>query len=61
MLVAADGLLTRGKIAAACDQLRVAAAHIDGGLQPPDFVVGPAAPELFDAITVVRNQLGCVP
>jgi len=61
MLVAADGVLVRGKVAAACDQLGVVAGHTDGQSQPPDFIAGPAAPELFDAITMLRDQVGCVP
>ena len=61
MFVSADRLLAQGKVAAACGQLADVAAHTDGHFQPPDFVQGPAVPELFDAITAVRNQVGCVP
>ena len=59
MLVAARDLLEGGDVASACQQLQDVADRTDGAASPPDFVRGSAAPELFDAITTLRQQLDC--
>jgi YVTN family beta-propeller protein len=59
MLVTAADLLAQGDVAAACVQLQDAANRTDGASPPSDFVQGPAAADLFDAITALRGQLGC--
>jgi hypothetical protein len=60
MLIAASDLLDQGDVDAACRQLRDVANRTDGAFAPPDFVQGPAAPTLFDAVTAARKSLGCV-
>jgi YVTN family beta-propeller protein len=59
-LRAASDLLARGDIAAACGRLQDVANRTDDAFPPPDFVQGPAAPDLLDAVTALREQLGCV-
>jgi YVTN family beta-propeller protein len=59
MLVAASDLLEQGDVDAACGQLRDVANRTDGASPPPDLVQGPAAPDLFDAVTALREGLGC--
>jgi len=59
MLLAAGELLEQGEVEAACGQLQDAADRTDGAFPPPEFAQGPAAPELFDAITELQDELGC--
>jgi YVTN family beta-propeller protein len=59
-LRAASDLLARGDIAAARGRLQDVANRTDDAFPPPDFVQGPAAPDLLDAVTALREQLGCV-
>ena len=60
MLVTAARLLEQGDVDAACRQLQDVANRTDGAVLPPDFVQGPAAVDLFGAVTALREQLGCV-
>jgi beta propeller repeat protein len=59
MLEASDDLIYRGQYATACAQLADALAKTDGDPLPPDFVAGPAAPQLAVMITQLRTTLGC--
>jgi hypothetical protein len=59
MLLTAGELLEQGDVDGACAQLQAAADRTDGAFPPPDFVQGEAAPDLFDAITEVQDELGC--
>ena len=59
MLLAAGDLLEQGDVDAACAQRQDAADRTDGAFPPPDFVQGPAAADLLDAITEVQDELDC--
>ena len=59
MLLAAGELLEQGDVDGACAQLQDAADRTDGDFPPPEFAQGPAAPDLFDAITELQDALGC--
>lgn len=59
MLVAAADDVESGRWSEACEQLGEALERADGELPPPDFVTGPAAPELASEIAGLRERLGC--
>ena len=62
MLWTAYDLIDAEIIADACGQLSAALAKTDGLAPPdsaPDFVTGPAAPELADMIEALMADLGC--
>lgn len=59
MIEAAGEDIVLGEFAKACGQLRSAYRRTDGLSPPPDFVVGPAADELAERITALREAIGC--
>jgi beta propeller repeat protein len=59
MLEAVGDLIAAGDVDGACDQLIAAYKKCDGDPRPPDFVAGPAAPELADKIMELIDSLGC--
>jgi hypothetical protein len=59
MIEAAGDLLEHGRTLNACAQLEAARQRTDGAFPPPDFVAGPAAPELEAEITALRAHLDC--
>jgi sugar lactone lactonase YvrE len=52
-------VLERGHRILACALLEGVANRTDGNSLPPDFVQGPAAPDLFEAIRSLQGRLGC--
>jgi hypothetical protein len=58
MIKAAGGLIDDSFIEKACQQLMDAYNHCDGISIPPDFVVGPVAPELASMILNLIMSLG---
>ena len=61
MIEAAGDLIQQGTIGEACTQLKDALNRTDGNPQPPDFVAGPAAPELMQKLQSLLSTLGCAP
>jgi hypothetical protein len=59
MLNAARHAHDTGNTQGACAQLRQILLRADGEPSPPDFVTGPAVPELADTIRAVRSALAC--
>ena len=59
MLLSAAEFIEAGDVEAACEQLNAAYMKCDGEFRPPDFVVGPAAPDLADMIVELMEELGC--
>jgi hypothetical protein len=59
MLERAAELVEAERFADACNQLREARRRTDGAAPPPDFVEGPAAPELAGQIETLRTHLAC--
>ena len=57
MLLTAGALLEQGEVDVAWTQLQDAANRVDGEFPPPDFVEGPAAPDLLDAITEAEASI----
>lgn len=51
--------LENGAMGGACAQLKQAYRLADGEVPPPDFVTGPAVPELADMILALRTSIGC--
>jgi len=56
---AAGNLIEKGSTAGACSQLKNAYNETDGLPQPPDFVMGDAAPSLANQIQNLMTGLGC--
>jgi hypothetical protein len=59
MLEVAADLVEAGAYESACGQLMAAYQKTDGDPTPPDFVSGPAAPELAIMILELMDTLGC--
>lgn len=59
MIKSAGSLITRGKIADACENLHDAAKKIDGKNNPPDFVGGTGAPLVHQNILNLMSSLNC--
>ena len=59
-LVHAARRLDQGNVAAAGRPLADVANRAAGAFPPPDCGQGPAASDLFDAVTALREPLGCV-
>lgn len=55
----AHQLVETGQTDRACSQLATALERTDGGLPPPDFVEGEAAPEVAARVQALLNDLGC--
>jgi hypothetical protein len=58
-LEAAGDLIDAGRINKACNKLLDAYLRTDGVFPPPDFVAGPAAPELATQIQALRTSMSC--
>jgi len=59
MIATADNLIEAELFEEGCQQLRDAYRRTDGEPVPPDFVSGPAAPELAGMIEDLMLDLGC--
>lgn len=59
MLESAAALVEAEVLVEACIQLQDALDRTDGRARPPDFVEGPAASELSEEITGLRERLAC--
>jgi probable HAF family extracellular repeat protein len=59
MLDEAGSLLEQRGPGAACGALNQVLRRTDGSPRPPDFVQGPAAPQLADRVRAVVIDLGC--
>ena len=59
MLERAKTLIVEESYEEACEQLNSAYKHVDGKNRPPDFVTGPAAPELASKILELIETLEC--
>jgi probable HAF family extracellular repeat protein len=59
LLERAAAFIEEGHTAGACTQLNQALRRSDGLPRPPDFVEGPAAPELAERIRLMIDALGC--
>ena len=59
MLEMAGDLIEIPDIEGACVQLKAAMEKCDGDPLQPDFVTGPAAPELCAMISDLMAELGC--
>lgn len=59
MLVEAGSLLEERGLDPACGALNQVLRRTDGSPRPPDFVQGPAAPQLADQVRAAMHDLGC--
>lgn len=59
MIKSSGSLITKGKIADACENLHDAAKKIDGKNNPPDFVAGTGAPAVYQSILNLMTSLNC--
>jgi hypothetical protein len=59
MIVAVGDLISSGEIADACRQIQDVLDRCDGAPQPPDFVTGPSAAEVYERVLRLRQTIGC--